>query len=298
MSFVLVPTRFIGFLGESEGLPQMLAGVGDDAGYYAYICDDGSGAGVRYIMDQHVGYRLLVKSAPGVGDYYLDREPGSVFGRPCFGKGSKIYWTPRYGWILHLLSTPDKPLGHIPEEWQDAEGDWQGDEFYSLLSGSGPDGNYACRGTLLNGVPHSIEVGLVWPRWANNATPMTPLGVFEPVPGTGATGNRQVGLPKWTGSDGKDYWRSLDKVSGKYQYGGGSLRWDEDEEVWVIGVIGAAEGWWQGSGEPDAALPSVYAFTQNPGGEIEEDDITLTYAGLGWGVVPTGRWMAEVGICR
>ena len=293
MSYVYVPTKFFGWISEISGYPQMLAGVGDDTGYYVYPSDE-DGNGAEWIMSTRISYAIDI-TVSGLPNR-LERQPGTCFGKPWFQGTYMLYWTPTWGWVV-IASAAQKPAGYIPEEWQDENNDWQGDAFFAWSSGAAPEGSYTGRGTYKNDAsPPTATAERYWPRWAKSSG--SPIGVYTAVSGSGAGGTRQVGSPKWTGSDGQDYWRSLDKLDGKYSYGGGRLHWDADIEAYVIGTVGSDAGWWQGVVEPNVSAPTTYAFTQPEGGELEKDDIVLAYAGLFPGAETIQHWIGEVGICR
>jgi hypothetical protein len=293
MAFVLVPTRFLGPIAQIEGQPQLLAGFGDDDGLLAYPSTE-SDSGTVWVLSEQISYNVVL--TVGSTPYPLARQPGSVFGLPWFLGDYLLYWTAAYGWVA-LAASASRPAGYIPQEWEDSDSVWQGDAFFRLASG-GPEGTYASRGTYRNDVsPPTASAERNWPRWSKSGP--SPLGEYAAVAGSGVTGTRSIGLPKWTGSDGLDYWRSPDMIFGHYTYGDNArLHWEEDALAYVIGEVGSSTGWWQGALAPDVSTPRTYAFTQNPGGELVEADIVLTYELVGYGPGSTLRWIGEVGICR
>lgn len=299
MSFRISPTIYKGpikmtFDASStyELLTPFFVGLDADAGYFAFLPDEDTTSYNVYTISAYISYSLKVD-----GNYML-RMADTINDKPWFlGARMQLYWTPTYNWVY--ISQSFFP-GYVPQEYLDDDGDYQGDEFYSSLSIPDTSSTFLRaldgRGTLLNEstVP-SLILRFYWPRWCKTTDTSSPYGEYTGVSGSGAAGEKVLGIPEWVDGNSTRYARSLEKnVHGYYDYG--DVWYDYTNEVWLIGKFGDETGWWEGD-EPSAS-GTTFTFTVPDGSSVTGDNIVLTYNGYGIGERKTSVYMAEIGIYR
>ena len=178
-----------------------------------------------------------------------------------------VYYTKTYGWVLC-----DKFPGYEPLEnhkWKDESYEWEGDSFYSFSQPpSGPDNEVEMRprGSIHeSGSAKSLKS--LWPRWAAKN------GEFGEYEGKdGESGKKVKGLPQFKGA-GETFLRSLNKDKGHYTYG----RIHYASGKWVIGEVGSAGGWHEGS-EPKADGGAVtFAFCKPEGSDAQGSNISVSF---------------------
>lgn len=198
--------------------------------------------------------------------YPVFRDCGGFF--YYASRGAALWFVEGMGWVYMVGGAP----GYTPEEYTDENGNPAGDNFYVVDSFKYSDGGtlkLKPRGALEGS--SDLEATFSWPRWDGPSTPL-PFGVYEPK--EGARGTRVLGSPRWRDSNGKYYVRSIKKTNGRWAYG--DIHFDDWEYVWVIGAVGAVNGWYEGE-EPSLTSPVTFRFRKPEGSDITGDDLTVSF---------------------
>ena len=261
MSFQLVPSLFripqVPNVSPPDGIWR---GKGGDEGHFAFKA--GSSWGGHVIVRPPNFCHSLQIDGSKLSPVFTD-----VNGFVYWEGSGYVYYTKTYGWVWC-----DKFPGYEPVEshkWKDDAYEWRGDSFYSLgVPPSSPENGVQMQprgGLREDGVAKTVKA--VWPRWA--ATD----GEFGEYEGKdGESGKKVKGLPQFKGA-GETFLRSLNKDKGRYAYG----RIHYASGKWVIGEIGSAGGWHEGS-EPKADGGSVtFRFTKPDGSDAEGSDIAVSF---------------------
>ena len=262
MSFQLVPSLFrIPTVPGFTPPDSIWRGKGSDEGFYAFEAGYSWGGHI-IVRDGNFCPSLQVDGAK-LTPVYTDIN-GYVYWQ---GSGY-VYYTKTYGWVYMSGMFP----GYEPVEDYKFEGSeivWKGDEFYSFNSPpQGPENEVEMRprGSISeSGTAKTLKV--IWPRWAAKN------GEFGEYEGKdGESGKKVKGLPQFKGA-GETFLRSLNKDKGYYTYG----RIHHASGKWVIGEVGSAGGWHEGS-EPKAGGGSVtFKFTKPQGSDAQGSDISVAF---------------------
>ena len=235
-------------------------GKGGDEGYFAMNVGYSWGGNV-IVRDPNFCYKLQIDGS------LLTPVFSDINGYVYWEGSGYVYYTQTYGWVWC-----DKFPGYEPVEnhkWKEEEREyeWTGDRFYTF---NGPpyypdtEVEMEPRGSLREkGESKSLKA--VWPRWvAKNGE----FGVYEGK--DGESGQRIKGLPRFKGN-GEYFVRSLNKEKGYFTYG----RIHYASGKWVIGEVGSAGGWHEGS-EPKADGSVNFKFVKPEGSEAEGSDISVS----------------------
>lgn len=173
--------------------------------YDPYHVAGGAGYPTGYYISQYLTWCLAIDGSV----FFPNYSPVNNclwWGSSIFGPyGGQIYLDDQAGdeyerLVLSLSGT----VGGTPEEYQDADGNWCGDEFYTAARGVYLPGYEAKtfvmtpRGSLRDsGTPKTVS--LVWPRWVCDND--TGYGRYSPV--DGAEGYRYFGHQRFSSADGR-----------------------------------------------------------------------------------------------
>lgn len=261
MSFQMVPSPFR--IPSVPGItpPDVIwRGKGADEGLYAFEAGHPWGGHVivrdgNFCPCLQIGGRKLTPAYTDINGYLYWQGNGYV------------YHTMAYGWVYMGGMFP----GYEPVETRKSGENgvmWDGDAFYSGSIPSGPDDEIEMRprGSVAES-GSALSVKAIWPRWAAKN------GEFGEYEGKdGESGKKVKGLPQFKGA-GETFLRSLNKDKGHYTYG----RIHYASGKWVIGEVGSAGGWHEGS-EPKAGGGSVaFKFTKPQGSDAQGSDIAVSF---------------------
>ena len=216
----------------------------------------------------------------------LTPQYSDVNGYMYWGRsGTSLHYTHTWGWVYARGYYP----GYEPyEEYDYDQSKYVGDWFY-IVRGfpyrEGSTGSLAGRGEAREEAP--LEMELKWERWTNNQE----FGEYEAQ--GGASGTKILGLPRWRGSDGQTYTRSLKKTNGYYTYGAIHNQWGR----WLIGTNGSESGWHEGS-EPQRNGSTTFRFTRNEGSEATGNDISVSFDRFVAGDETDAAYLGEAAIWR
>ena len=261
----------------------MWKGVGNDSGYYAF---EGPYAW---------GYHMIVREGDFCPHLLVDGRKYSpvysdVNGYLYWSTGaSHVYMSREWGWV-HTTRFPGyEPVETSEYDREKGEHVYGGDSFY-VLNGipyaEGEESTMVARGRIYGQSAKKVEVG--WDRWTSE----TEAGVYE-AKGE-ASGTRKLGLPRFRGNNAETFLRSLEKKAGRFEYG----RIHYSQGKWVIGEIGSAGGWHEGS-EPNAGGGSVnFRFCKPEGSDIEGKDIAVSFDTYVIGDGTTVGYLGEAAVWR
>ena len=262
MSFQLVPSLFRIPSVPSLSPPDAIwRGKGSDEGCFAF--NAGYSWGGHVIVRDGNFCPCLQIDGQKLTPVYTD-----INGYVYWQGGGYVYYTKTYGWVYMSGMFP----GYEPVEnykFEDGEYVWQGDQFYTF--GSPPyspesEVEMRPRGSISeSGSAKTLKA--IWPRWAAKSGE---FGVYEGK--DGESGEKVKGLPQFKGG-GETFLRSLNKDKGHYTYG----RIHYASGKWVIGEVGSAGGWHEGS-EPKADGGAVtFKFTKPEGSDAQGSDISVSF---------------------
>ena len=261
MSFQLVPSLFR--IPDVPGVTppdSIWRGKGADEGFYAFDAGYSWGGHIivrdgNFCPSLQINGRKLTPVFSDVNGYLYWQGSGYV------------YYTKTYGWIYMSGMFP----GYEPVEnhtFDEYGVKWVGDEFYSgsLPYGSDNEVEMRPRGSISES-GSALSIKAIWPRWvAKNGE----FGEYEGK--DGESGKKIKGLPQFKGA-GETFLRSLNKDKGYYTYG----RIHRASGKWVIGEVGSAGGWHEGS-EPKADGGAVtFRFTKPEGSDAQGSDISVSF---------------------
>lgn len=282
MSFQYVPGLIRTPRNPSLEPPEAVwCGKGSDSGYFAFYS---GGYWGRYVMvkDGDFTPHLLVD----------EREYRPVYtdinGYIYWEGSSYIYYTLSWGWVMCSVFPGYEPVETSEYDSEKGETIYGGDDFYVLSYLPYREGEavrMTPRGRLRNKEMKSLKMG--WNRWECD----TEFGKYEPK--GDAEGTRVLGLPRFRGN-GEYFVRSLTKTNYHYTYG----RIHYSLGKWVIGEVGSANGWHEGS-EPNADGGSVtFKFCVPEGSEVKGSDITVSFVDYVMGEETETGYLGEVAIWR
>ena len=260
MSYQYVPSLFripeVPYLTPPTGIWR---GKGGDEGFFALKVDYDWGGNI-IVRDPNFCFKLQIDGS------VLSPVFSDINGYIYWEGNGYVYYTQTYGWVWC-----DKFPGYEPledYEWEDEETKWSGDRFYTFYNPPySPDREVEMqpRGSLYkDGEAKSLKA--VWPRWVAKSGE---FGVYEGK--DGESGQRIKGLPRFKGN-GEYFVRSLNKEKGYFTYG----RIHYASGKWVIGEVGSAGGWHEGS-EPKADGSVNFRFVKPEGSEAKGSDISVSF---------------------
>ena len=283
MSFQYVPgqvrTPEIPNFSPSEG---MWRGKGSDDGLYVL-----RGAGYSW------GNFVMVRSPDFCPSLLIDNSTykpvfSDVNGYIYWQGSGYVYYTQTYGWVLCSKFPGYEPLEEYERDEKTGEGKYKGDDFWtfsSFPSGEDRDVTMTPRGAQRE--KESKKLKMTWERWVGNQE----FGEYEGK--GGASGKKVLGLPQFRGN-GETFLRSLNKENGYYTYG----RIHHTGSKWVIGEVGSASGWHEGS-EPKPDGGSVtFAFCRPEGSDITGQNITVSFDRYVCGDERDTAYLGEVAVWR
>ena len=239
--------------------PVIWRGKGGDEGLFAFNAGYSWGGNV-IVRDPNFCYKLEIDGT------LLSPVFSDINGYIYWSGNGYVYFTQTYGWVLCDRFPGYEPLEDF--EWgEDDERVWKGDAFYTFSRPPyGPDSEVVMRPRgSLNESDETKSMKAVWPRWvAKNGE----FGVYEGKDGEG--GVKVKGLPRFSGN-GEYFVRSLNKENGYFSYG----RIHNAGGKWVIGEVGSAGGWHEGS-EPDVGGSVNFRFVKPEGSEATGSDISVS----------------------
>ena len=255
-------------------------GTGSDDGYFAF---EGS---------WQWGNHLIVKESNLAPSLVLDgREYRPVFtdinGYIYWEGSGYVYYSLEWGWVHCSLFPGYEPVETREYDSEKGEYVYGGDAFYTF--GSVPSSEERTermtpRGSLRN--KEVKEIGAKWDRWVCDSE----FGEYEAK--GGASGTRVMGLPRFRGN-GEDFTRSLEKTNFRFTYG----RIHYSQGKWVIGEIGSASGWHEGS-EPKVGGSVTFKFCAPEGSEAKGYPITVSFVGYVQGDETDTAYLGEVAVWR
>lgn len=243
----------VGYNGFNTRNPTGAADVGKFCWYSSvlgkYVVSDGLDCSISANGDTLTSYGVPVNGFPAWSGSTYCLFWGAFKGSTGFSNG----------WIIIASSR----LGYIPSSTSDF--DWW------VNSSNDPRGVvFAPQGTASASVTPNIGS---WSHWESS----TQYGIYTPV--SGASGNRIVGIPRYTDGAGKSYDRTLMKTaqtSGHYNYG--NAKWRGTADGWVIGTYDDVNGWWSSTTEPNTISSTTFHFHVPAGSEVTGENIVLTFS--------------------
>ena len=191
-----------------------------------------------------------------------------VNGYICWTGSRNLYYSQTYGWIVCDQSPGYEPLEEQRRDPESGMTTWEGDSFWVLSSfpyGEDSEATLTPRGKERG--KESKKLKLTWKRWVCNQE----FGVYEGK--GGASGKKIVGLPQFRGN-GETFLRSLEKDN-SWHFTYGRIHYASGK--WVIGEVGSAAGWHEGS-EPKADGGSVtFSFCRPEGSDVTGQNITVSF---------------------
>jgi len=261
--------------------PGVWRGLDSDQGYFAFQ-GGGSGWG-NYVMVQGENFAPnLTVDGSVYKPVYTDIN-GYIYWR---GSGY-IYYSLDWGWVQCNMFPGYEPVETSEYDSEKGETVYGGDSFYvigSIPSSEGKSSRMTPRGSFRN--KEIKNVSTAWERWAGN----TEFGEYEGK--GGASGKKILGLPKFRGN-GETFIRSVNKERGYFTYG----RIHNASGKWVIGEIGSANGWHEGS-EPKAGGSVTFQFCKPEGSEIKGSNISVSFDSYVMGEETDTGYLGEVAVWR
>ena len=238
-------------------------GTGADEGLFAYrMQTDGWG---RYVIVRRENFipSLTVDGAK-LRPSFLDVN-GCIFWTGSW----YVYWSVEWGWVCTGMAPGYEPVEEVRRNPETGKVTYDGDDFYVIESFPSAGGSpTTAQGRGRQRGKSTKSIGLAWPRWTSDME----FGEYQPA--DGETGARRMGLPRFRGSNGETFVRSLHKAAdGHYTYG--SIRWQMSR--WVIGEYWSEAGWHEGDEPNPDAGSQRFAFTRKPGSEATGEDITVSF---------------------
>ena len=234
-------------------------GKGGDEGYFAF--NAGQWGYNVIVRDPNFCYKLQIDGS------LLTPVFSDINGYVYWEGSGYVYYTQTYGWVWCDKFPGYEPLENYKWKEDEREYEWTGDRFYTFSSPPyNPDSEVEMRprGSIYES-GETKQLKAVWPRWvAKNGE----FGVYEGK--DGESGQRIKGLPRFKGN-GEYFVRSLNKDKGHFTYG----RIHYASGKWVIGEVGSAAGWHEGS-EPKAEGSVNFKFCKPEGSEAEGSDISVS----------------------
>lgn len=255
-------------------------GVGNDQGLFAFR---GNGSWGSYIM---------VKAEAFAPSLFVD---GSEF-TPVFSDiNGFIYWRGNgyiynsldWGWVLCSVFPGYEPIETSEYDSDKGETVYTGDSFYEISSiptSEGRSVRMTPRGSLRNKEIKTLTAD--WDRWVGESE----FGEYKAK--ARATGSRILGLPRFR-SIGEYFTRSLNKESGHFTYG----RIHYTGGKWVIGEVGSANGWHEGS-EPKTEGTTAFKFCVPEGSNVIGSDISVSFDRYVEGEETDTGYLGEVAVWR
>lgn len=256
-------------------------GIDADQGYFAF--QGGGGGWGNYIMvkgENFVPY--LTVDGSKYTPVYTDIN-GFIYWR---GSGY-IYYSLAWGWVKCNMFPGYEPVETSEYDSEKGETVYGGDSFYEIGSipySEGKSSRMTPRGTLRNKDVKSVSIE--WERWVGQ----TEFGEYEGK--GGASGTRILGLPKFRGN-GETFLRSVNKERGYFTYG----RIHYSSGKWVIGEIGSANGWHEGS-EPKTGSSVTFQFCRPEGSEVKGSNISVSFDSYVMGEETDTGYLGEVAVWR
>lgn len=199
-----------------------------------------------------------------------------------------IYYTPKYGWVLHNRFPGCEPK----EEYNSKDKQYEGDAFHAgSLPGisDGATSSFQPRGTNRNGGGSSITLTFWFPRW--QSVKNTRFGEFDPK--SGESDKKYLGTPRWRDNSYVEYPRGLKKQNGKFVYG--DIRYENGK--WLLGNLNNPSGWWEGA-EPSKTSSVTFRFCKPEGSEITGSNKTVSFVDYVVGEEKLPAYLGEVAIWR
>lgn len=200
-----------------------------------------------------------------------------------------LYYTLTYGWVLCGLSPGTEPLEEQRTDPQTGERTWEGDSFWVLTGfpySEDSETQLTARGREKD--KEGKKLKLAWKRWVGNQE----FGEYEGK--GGASGKKIVGLPQFKGG-GETFVRSLEKDN-TWHFSYGRIHYASGK--WVIGEVGSASGWHEGS-EPKAGGGTVnFKFSKPEGSDITGSDITVSFDKYVGGDEKDTAYLGEAAVWR
>ena len=257
-------------------------GKGGDEGYVAFNAGSSWGGQV-IVRDGNFCPSLQI------GGSKLTPVFSDINGYIYWTGNGNVYYTQTYRWVWCDRSPGYEPVENHTFKEETESYVWTGDNFYTLSIPTSPSEEIQMtpRGANKeNGEEKTVKA--VWPRWvAKNGE----FGVYEGE--DGESGERVKGIPKFTGA-GETFIRSLNKdrnrrfTYGRIHYASGK---------WVIGEIGSAGGWHEGS-EPQVGGGVNFRFCKPEGSDAEGSDISVSFSGYIAGDETDTAYLGSVAIWR
>ena len=255
-------------------------GLGSDAGYFAFAGSDSW------------GYHIMVKEDHFAPSLVVDgRTFNPVFtdinGYIYWSGNGYIYYSLDWGWVLCSMFPGYEPIETSAYDSDKGETIYSGDNFYVINSipyMEGRTSRLTPRGKLRNKEVKTLEA--VWDRWVGD----TEFGEYKAK--GNASGTRVMGLPRFRGN-GEYFLRSLNKERGYFTYG----RIHYSSGKWVIGEIGSANGWHEGS-EPKVGSTVTFKFCAPEGSDVKGTNISVGFDSYVMGEETDIAYLGEVAIWR
>ncbi|MGN0847872.1 MAG: hypothetical protein ACI4RA_10880 [Kiritimatiellia bacterium] len=256
-------------------------GKGSDEGYFAFQTS-GSWGGNLMVKDGEFCPNLLADGSR-YRPVYTDIN-GYLYWR---GSGY-IYYSLNWGWIMCSVFPGYEPVETSEYDSEAGETVYGGDSFYtinSIPSSETSTVRMTPRGALRNKEVKTLSA--TWNRWVGDSE----FGEYKAK--GDASGTRILGLPKFRGN-GETFIRSLNKERGYYTYG----RIHNTGGKWVIGEIGSAAGWHEGSEPQPGSGATTFKFCVPEGSEAKGANITVSFDSYVMGEETDLGYLGEVAIWR
>ncbi len=179
-------------------------------------------------------------------DDELPMRAGLYNGKPCWEGYGAVFFSVTDGWIFNPYGIAE------PFAEKDVDGEtWIGDGWWKLdgePTGRYPEVECSPKGSFLNEGAEETPPVLRWwwPRWEwrREGSSRAPWGVYDAKDGAAEIAPRRIVGSQQYRDGSRRYWLLSQDRNSLACADGRTIRFNKDEDLWVLGVKGLGK-WWQ-----------------------------------------------------